>query len=67
MNKRLNQKWERVTGPNLQPQHAERMEKNTTVLNSQAFKDACQAADIKPTRRQASKFRNGRGRAYQNR
>ena len=58
-------KWERVTGPNLQPQHAERGEKNSTVLNSPSFKAACSRVGIEPTRRQASKFRNKRGKAFQ--
>ena len=29
-----------------------------------AFRAACERASVEPTRRQASKFRNKRGRAY---
>lgn len=32
--------------------------------HDRAFRDACDAAGVKPTRRQASRFRMGRGRAY---
>jgi len=34
--------------------------------NDGAFNAACDAAGVKPTSRQASKFRNGKGSAYNN-
>lgn len=34
------------------------------VTDSETFKAACEAVDIKPTTRQASKFRRGMGKAY---
>jgi hypothetical protein len=38
--------------------------KNTAVMNSESFKKACSQAGQDPTRRQASKWRQGRGRAF---
>jgi hypothetical protein len=32
-------------------------------VSDQAFIEACKTADVKPTTRQASKFRNGHGKA----
>lgn len=57
-------KWERVTGPNLQPQHAARGNQNRGVLKSQIFQDACKTVGITPNTRQASKFKNGCGLAF---
>jgi hypothetical protein len=34
------------------------------AARDKAFGFACEKAKVKPTRRQASKFRNGRGLAY---
>lgn len=34
------------------------------VLSSHIFLECCKAAGIEPTRRQASKYRRGRGKAY---
>lgn len=62
--KKLNHKWERVTGENLQPQHAERGNKNSKTLKSPNFLKCCELVGINPTRRQASKFNNKRGLAY---
>lgn len=39
----------------------------TFALNNQEFKEACERGNIPATARQASKYRNGYGRAYQNR
>lgn len=36
----------------------------TFAATSQAFREACQLANVKPTARQASKFRARRGTAY---
>jgi hypothetical protein len=38
--------------------------KNTSTMNSESFIKACSLADQEPTRRQASKYRQGRGRAF---
>jgi hypothetical protein len=38
--------------------------KNTSVMNNESFKKACLQAGQEPTRRQASKWRQGRGRAF---
>jgi len=40
---------------------------NREFAKRQHFVDACILADIKPTARQASKFRRGMGKAYQSR
>ncbi len=37
------------------------------VKDSKTFQDACEAAEIEPTIRQASKFRRGMGVAYKKR
>ncbi len=39
-------------------------EKNTSIMSSPAFKKACELAGTPLTRRQASKYRQGRGLAY---
>lgn len=35
--------------------------------DNKQFKEACERANVKPTKRQASKFRRGFGLAYKNR
>lgn len=57
-------KWKRVTGPNLQPQHAEVGSKVDKLLNQGVFVKACDAAGIPVTRRQARKFLQKKGAAY---
>lgn len=37
---------------------------NNKYKNTEAFKNACAVAGIAPTKRQASKFRNGKGLAF---
>ena len=63
----MSKSWERVHGPNCQPQHAIREEKNTSVLSNKKFIKACEISEIPATRRQASKWNHGRGLAYTNR
>lgn len=58
------QQWVRVSGRPLRPQDDERNEANVSRLNSQHFVDACLAAGIKATKRQASKWNNMKGAAY---
>lgn len=53
-----------VTSPNNDPGSIERAKKNESIMSSQVFKDACEKVGIPATRRQASKFRNKRGKAY---
>jgi len=53
------------SGPDVNPWRLEAEAKNTGVLSSPAFIKACKAVGIEPNRRQASKFRKGRGLAYQ--
>jgi len=52
------------SGPDVNPWKLELEQKNEGVLSSPAFRKACKAVGIEPTRRQASKFRKGRGLAY---
>lgn len=58
------QQWTRVTGPNIQPQHKERGIVNNTRFNAPDFKVACEAAGVPVTKRQASKWNNRKGAAY---
>ena len=37
---------------------------NAQYSQTPAFIQACERAGVKPTKRQAAKFRKGRGRAY---
>lgn len=37
---------------------------NKEMKNDQSFIDKCEKAKVNPTKRQASKFRNGRGKLY---
>jgi hypothetical protein len=62
--KKINHQWARVSGPDIQPEHRERMKQNNSIMENEAFKKSCAAAEIEPTRRQASKFKRGKGRAY---
>ena len=57
-------KWHRVTGPNLHPENQEKHLRNKAVLGSEAFIKACEYVGIKPTKRQASKWNNKKGKAY---
>lgn len=41
-----------------------RTNRNLSTLSSGTFKDACSAAGVTPTARQASKFNNGYGAAF---
>lgn len=59
-----NRAWERVTGPDLDQGKAKRADANKSVLGSGNFKSACSAMNIEPTKRQASKWNNGKGLAY---
>lgn len=52
------------SGPDLCPRRHDDAVKNTSVLKSPAFKKACEAVGIKPTVRQASKFKRKMGLAY---
>jgi len=66
MTRKINHQWERVYGPDLDKGKYDRALANSKVLNSKEFIRCCELAGIEnPTRRQASKFRRGRGLAYQ--
>ena len=56
--------WERVHGPDVQPGHAERAIRNENRMKDDAFRKACEKAEIEPTRRQASKWNHRQGKAY---
>ena len=62
----INQKVGYVTPRSWFPGPAEikRRERNRDRLESRHFTDACEMAGIPATRRQASKFNNGRGLAF---
>ena len=56
--------WIRVTGPDLDPNNSKRAASNLGVLESSEFKNLCDAVGIEPTKRQSSKFNNGKGLAW---
>ena len=57
--------WERIANrPDLDEDKAERTKANKSVLESKEFISMCEKANIKPTKRQASKYRRKTGRAY---
>lgn len=62
----INQKAGYVTPGSWFPGPAEikRRERNRARLESKRFTDACEMAGIPATKRQASKFNNGRGLAF---
>lgn len=57
-------KWQRVTGIDLDKKKNRRYIQNKEILNSKDFKTACKKVGIKPTKRQASKYRRKKGLAY---
>ena len=64
MTKKTYGTWERVHGPDLQPQHGERAKLNEAMMKNPVFISACEKAGIPATKRQASKFRRKFGIAY---
>lgn len=56
-------KWNRVIsfGENLDDDNKLRHNRNEMIFNSALFKKACELAHIEPTKRQASKWNNGKG------
>lgn len=61
---KMGQMWTRVTGPNLKPENAVRAASNKGVFESANFKKCCEIAGIPVTKRQASKWNNKKGAAY---
>jgi len=58
------QQWTRVTGPDLHPQKDVRAIANKNRITSSEFVAACEAVGIDNTKRQASKWNNKKGAAY---
>lgn len=58
------QQWIRVTGTNLKPENAVKNVQNVSRLADKGFINACDTAGIKVTKRQASKWNNRKGAAY---
>jgi len=58
-------KWIRVTGPDLDTKNKERRKANDIVLADSIFLEACKLAGIPSTKRQARKWQKGRGKAYE--
>lgn len=56
-------KWTRVFGPDLYDTTG-RMDANTNRMTDKLFKRTCNDAGVEPTRRQASKWNNKKGKAY---
>ena len=55
--------WPRVTGPDLDQNNLKRKAKNKAVRESEIFIEACKNAGVEPTKRQSSKWSNGKGLA----
>jgi len=58
------QQWIRVSGPNLCPENAVREATKKGVYESTSFKRCCESAGVPVTKRQASKWANKKGAAY---
>ncbi len=58
------QEWDRVTGTDLDAGKVERAKLNQGILKSQVFLDACEKTGARPTRKQASKYRRKKGKAF---
>ena len=58
------QTWTRVTGVNLDQNQKERGLSNKTRFNAPDFEKACKMVGIPVTKRQASKWNNKKGAAY---
>lgn len=56
--------WKRVSGPDLDEGRAEREKENQRILKNETFQKACEKAEVEPSKRQASKFKNKKGLAY---
>lgn len=61
---KVGQMWTRVFGPDLDPKCAERAATNKGVFESSNFKNWCAAAGVEVTKRQAQKWSNKKGAAY---
>ena len=57
--------WPRVFGPDLDRGKKERARRNLETMKNKAFIEACKLVDIEPTRRQAGKWNNKKGKAYE--
>ena len=57
-------KWERVRGTAMPEGQKKRQDRNRNVMESPTFEEACEVVDIKPTKRQASKWNNKKGLAF---
>jgi len=64
----MSKKWERVkTAPPLDKEAGRRFKKREGRMNDPLFLASCEFSKIKPTVRQARKWNNGVGIAFQNR
>ena len=59
-----NPQWTRVHGADIEPGHDARCKLNVARMADQAFTKACEVVGVKVTRRQASKWNNKGGAAY---
>lgn len=59
--------WERVYGPDLDPNNKIRAAANRATMESKVFKSACAVVGIEPTKRQASKWNKKSGLAWNRR
>ena len=55
--------WDRVTGADLNPNKKALAERNKSTLTNPVFIKACEAVNIPPSKRQASKWNNKMGKA----
>jgi len=63
----INGTWERVSGPDSDPDNKVRAERNQSILKDPKFRKACEKAGIEPTKRQASRWYHKKGIAFKSR
>jgi len=62
--KKENHQWERVHGSNLDKENINRAKANKNVFEGEHFNEICEELGIKPTKRQASKYRRKQGLVF---
>ena len=66
-NKSNGKQWERVHGPDLDPNNEVRAKENQNIMSSEVFKKACEKVGLSITKRQAQKWKNKKGRVFKER
>ena len=64
MAKKINVQWKRVISTPITEAEKAKQDKNRGRMLDPKFKEMCEAVGVAVTKRQASKFNNGKGLAY---